>query len=201
MSYPPRNFKWKQGMTDLSDWRGCERPARKAMEGRFVRLEPLSAARHGDGLFAASSVPDADGALRLAAGLSAGKPRGLPALARKGGGERRPDVLRGHRQGERAGRGAPDTDAHRRGQRRRRDRQHLLGPARSPARPRRPRRFYLFARHVFDDLGYRRYEWKCNNANAPSKQRGPALRHAGRGHLPPAHASSRAPTATRPGSP
>ncbi len=29
---------------------------------------------------------------------------------------------------------------------------------------------YLFARHVFDDLGYRRYEWKCNNLNAPSRR-------------------------------
>ncbi|MHB2165398.1 GNAT family N-acetyltransferase [Alsobacter sp. R-9] len=28
---------------------------------------------------------------------------------------------------------------------------------------------YLFARHVFEDLGYRRYEWKCNDLNAPSK--------------------------------
>ncbi len=28
---------------------------------------------------------------------------------------------------------------------------------------------YLFARHVFEDLGYRRFEWKCNNANEPSK--------------------------------
>ena len=27
-----------------------------------------------------------------------------------------------------------------------------------------------FAAHVFDDLGYRRYEWKCNNLNAPSKR-------------------------------
>jgi RimJ/RimL family protein N-acetyltransferase len=29
---------------------------------------------------------------------------------------------------------------------------------------------YLFARYVFDELGYRRYEWKCNNLNAPSKR-------------------------------
>ena len=29
---------------------------------------------------------------------------------------------------------------------------------------------YLMARHVFEDLGYRRYEWKCNNANEPSKR-------------------------------
>ncbi len=27
---------------------------------------------------------------------------------------------------------------------------------------------YLLARHAFDDLGYRRFEWKCNAQNAPS---------------------------------
>jgi RimJ/RimL family protein N-acetyltransferase len=27
---------------------------------------------------------------------------------------------------------------------------------------------YLMARHVFEDLGYRRYEWKCDSLNAPS---------------------------------
>ena len=29
---------------------------------------------------------------------------------------------------------------------------------------------YLIARYVFDDLGYRRYEWKCNALNAPSRR-------------------------------
>lgn len=29
---------------------------------------------------------------------------------------------------------------------------------------------YLLARHVFEELGYRRYEWKCHNENAPSKR-------------------------------
>jgi len=29
---------------------------------------------------------------------------------------------------------------------------------------------YLMARHVFDDLGYRRYEWKCNARNLPSRR-------------------------------
>lgn len=28
---------------------------------------------------------------------------------------------------------------------------------------------YLFARHAFDDLGYRRFEWKCNDRNEASK--------------------------------
>jgi len=29
---------------------------------------------------------------------------------------------------------------------------------------------YLIARYVFDTLGYRRYEWKCNDRNAPSRR-------------------------------
>jgi RimJ/RimL family protein N-acetyltransferase len=29
---------------------------------------------------------------------------------------------------------------------------------------------YLMARHVFEDLGYRRYEWKCNANNASSRR-------------------------------
>jgi RimJ/RimL family protein N-acetyltransferase len=29
---------------------------------------------------------------------------------------------------------------------------------------------YLMARHVFEDLGYRRYEWKCNTLNEPSRR-------------------------------
>ena len=29
---------------------------------------------------------------------------------------------------------------------------------------------YLMARHVFEDLGYRRYEWKCNAENEPSRR-------------------------------
>jgi RimJ/RimL family protein N-acetyltransferase len=29
---------------------------------------------------------------------------------------------------------------------------------------------YLMARYVFDELGYRRYEWKCNALNLPSRR-------------------------------
>ena len=29
---------------------------------------------------------------------------------------------------------------------------------------------YLLARHIFEDLGYRRYEWKCDAFNAPSRR-------------------------------
>lgn len=43
---------------------------------------------------------------------------------------------------------------------------HGLAMARSPLST---ELHYLMARHVFDDLGYRRYEWKCHNANLASK--------------------------------
>lgn len=29
---------------------------------------------------------------------------------------------------------------------------------------------FLMARHIFEDLGYRRYEWKCNALNLPSQR-------------------------------
>jgi len=29
---------------------------------------------------------------------------------------------------------------------------------------------YLMAHHIFEDLGYRRYEWKCNAKNEPSRR-------------------------------
>jgi RimJ/RimL family protein N-acetyltransferase len=29
---------------------------------------------------------------------------------------------------------------------------------------------YLLARYVFDELGYRRYEWKCDSKNSPSRR-------------------------------
>lgn len=30
--------------------------------------------------------------------------------------------------------------------------------------------FFLSARYIFDDLGYRRFEWKCNALNEPSRR-------------------------------
>ena len=35
---------------------------------------------------------------------------------------------------------------------------------------------YLLAKYIFETLGYRRYEWKCNALNAPSRRAGAALR-------------------------
>jgi RimJ/RimL family protein N-acetyltransferase len=38
----------------------------------------------------------------------------------------------------------------------------------------------LLMRHAFDDLGYRRFEWKCDSLNAPSRR---PRRHPPRLHL------------------
>jgi RimJ/RimL family protein N-acetyltransferase len=46
------------------------------------------------------------------------------------------------------------------------------GIAYSPSMQRKPagtEAMYLMMRRVFDELGYRRYEWKCNSLNAPSR--------------------------------
>jgi len=40
---------------DLSRWTARPRPARKPLEGRYARLEPLDAKKHGDELFVASA--------------------------------------------------------------------------------------------------------------------------------------------------
>jgi RimJ/RimL family protein N-acetyltransferase len=43
----------------------------------------------------------------------------------------------------------------------------------SPALQRTPaatEAMYLMARYIFDELGYRRYEWKCNALNLPSRR-------------------------------
>jgi RimJ/RimL family protein N-acetyltransferase len=43
---------------------------------------------------------------------------------------------------------------------------------------------YLMMRRAFDELGYRRYEWKCDSLNAPSRARRRAARLPLRGHVP-----------------
>ena len=50
---------------------------------------------------------------------------------------------------------------------------------------------YLMARHVFEDLGYRRYEWKCNAEQPPSRRAALRLRVHLRRDLPPAHGDQR----------
>jgi RimJ/RimL family protein N-acetyltransferase len=45
----------------------------------------------------------------------------------------------------------------------------MVGPSLQKSRAATETQF-LLAKHVFEELGYRRYEWKCNDLNAPSKR-------------------------------
>lgn len=155
----------------LPDWTPRPRPERTVQEGRFVRIEPLDPVRHLDGLFNETSVADTDADRRFTWLFE------VPPASRE---ELRvwmekvavsPDPLFYTLIDKASGRVA--------------GRQALMridqnfgvieigniywGPtiARKPAAT---EALYLAARHVFDDLGYRRFEWKCNNDNAPSKK-------------------------------
>jgi RimJ/RimL family protein N-acetyltransferase len=154
---------------DLSNWQPRPRPVRKVLEGRYVRLEPLSAARHGDDLYAASAVPD--GATRFA---------WLPEAPPTSRAEFQPWLEKAEasedplyfaivdkQSGKAVGRQTllridPVHGAIEIG--------HVYwGPDLARTRGATEAQ-YLFARYAFEELGYRRYEWKCHNANLPSKR-------------------------------
>lgn len=143
-------------------------PSRIVLDGRYARLEPV-ASQHTDELFAAASVPDA--AQRFAY-FPTYPPESI-------------EVTRAWIAGQQ-GMADPivfavtDKASGRAGgwqQMMRIEPQHGVieigyvywGPAISRTRVA-TEALYLFARHVFEDLGYRRFEWKCNERNEPSKR-------------------------------
>lgn len=143
-------------------------PDRRVLEGRYVRLEPIGP-QHAADLYAASSVADAD---RRFAYLFETPPASL-------------HEMQGWIEGQ-IGKDDPmvyavvDRATGRAG-----GRQQLMrivpkdgvieiggiywGPSVSRSRLA-TEALYLTARHAFDDLGYRRFEWKCNDLNLPSKR-------------------------------
>jgi RimJ/RimL family protein N-acetyltransferase len=153
----------------LSHWTSRPRPECRTLEGCSIRLEPLDAGRHGDDLFAAGSGPEAERLWRylweppfpdratfegwLAMAAASDDPLFFAAVdPATGRAEGRLALMRidpangvievGHIQfGPRLARTRGATEA-----------------------------IYLLARYVFDDLGYRRFEWKCDDRNEPSKR-------------------------------
>ncbi len=136
--------------------------------GREVRLEPFDAARHSAGLHAASSGP---GAAQRFEFLSEDPPADLADIERYVAvAAARDDPLAfavvESRTGEALGRQSlmrivPEHGVIEIGS-------ILWGPRLARTRLA-TEAFYLHARHVFDELGYRRFEWKCNARNAPSR--------------------------------
>jgi RimJ/RimL family protein N-acetyltransferase len=154
---------------DLKNWQPRPRPERKALDGRYVRLEPLDPARHGDELFAASSVADIDGRFAWLPDYPPQTRAEFQPWLDKSAASEDPlfFVLVEKASGKVAGRqtlmridaanGVVEIG------------NIYWGPLVS-RRPAATEAFFLFAQYAFDQLGYRRYEWKCNNRNEPSKR-------------------------------
>ncbi|OCJ16161.1 GCN5 family acetyltransferase [Rhizobium sp. AC44/96] len=154
---------------DLSQWKGVERPDRVVLDGRYTRLEPLDPAKHGEQLFASAQQPGADDRFRylfeeVPADLAAFTPWLEKAAAS-------PDPMFFAVIDKKTGR------AEGRQALMRIDAAHgvieigniLWGPAIARTRVA-TEALYLFASYAFDTLGYRRFEWKCNDLNEPSKR-------------------------------
>ncbi|MBN9250211.1 MAG: GNAT family N-acetyltransferase [Mesorhizobium sp.] len=154
---------------DLNNWQPRPRPERKVLEGRYVRLEPLDAAKHGDGLFDASTVVDADGRF---AWLFENPPQTraeFQTWLEKVAASQDPlyfaviDIATGKVAGRQTlMRIEPNHGVIEIGS-------IYWGPLIS-RKPAATEAQFLFTEYVFDELGYRRYEWKCHNDNAPSKR-------------------------------
>lgn len=153
---------------DLAYWSARQPPSRITLEGRYARLEPLDPARHADGLFAAlmSEAPADDHLFLFETAMSRTDFQvWIEAKAT------RSDILCHVVIDRKTGRIGGRQDFMRI------DTAHGVieigsihwGPsiARSPVTT---EALFLHADHAFTTLGYRRYEWKCHNGNAPSKR-------------------------------
>ncbi|MEO4044163.1 GNAT family protein [Hoeflea sp. CAU 1731] len=154
---------------NLEHWTGCSRPERTTLEGRFARMEPLSAARHGNGLFSAATVDDAAARFTylpeippssradfqpwLETAQASDDPLYFVVIDKANG------VIGGRQTLMRITQGMGVIEIG-----------HIYWSSLIAQTPVTTEAFFLFARYVFDTLGYRRFEWKCDNANAPSKR-------------------------------
>jgi len=152
---------------DLSSWTPRPRPDGRILQGRWSRLERLDPGRHGDSLYEASLASGADERFRY---LPDDPPdrRAFDAWAAKMAASADPlcyvviDPATERAEGRQtfmridAANGVIEIG------------NILWGPKIARTRVA-TEALYLFARHAFD-LGYRRFEWKCNALNAPSRR-------------------------------
>lgn len=151
----------------LANWKPVPVPNPISLRGRYATLEPLDAARHGADLWDAVRGHGA-----LWTWLSGNPPASASALMESAELWRQTEhaVLLAILSTE-TGKAAGWASYMR------------IGPAHgvievgnilfSPVLQRTraaTEAMYLMARHIFEDLGYRRYEWKCNAENAPSRR-------------------------------
>ena len=155
-------------MNELRDWQTRPRPARVTLEGRYCRLEPLDPAKHGDELFAASMAPGAEERFRY---LFEGPQdrAGFDAWLTNVSQSSDPlcfavvDAATGRCEGRQSlMRITPEHGVIEVGA-------ILWGPAIARTRVA-TEALFLHARYIFETLGYRRFEWKCNSRNEPSRR-------------------------------
>ncbi len=154
---------------DMRHWTARERPSAPVIEGRYARLERLDAGRHAEGLFEASATAEAEQKFRWLPEAPPADRDGFRAWVEKVAASEDPlfyaviDKASGKVAGRQtlmridAANGVIEIG------------NIYWGPLMSQ-RPAATEALYLFAKHVFDDLGYRRFEWKCNDDNLPSKK-------------------------------
>lgn len=149
------------------DWRPARPPDRAPIEGERVVLEPLDAERHGDDLYAASAGADATW-LYLPYGPFASRDEFLVWLR---GHASTSDPLAFAIVDRRTGRAAgittlmsivPEHGVIEIG--------HIWLSPQLQRTPEATEALFVQARYAFDVLGYRRLEWKCDAANAPSRR-------------------------------
>jgi RimJ/RimL family protein N-acetyltransferase len=154
-------------MSDLREWNGVPRPERMVIEGRYTRLEPLSLT-HVDDLYAAASAPGTDARFRWLFETPPADRADMESWVEAAAAKADPlffaviDKASGRAEGRQALMRIDTT--------------HgvieigsiMWGPALQRTRMA-TEALFLFADHVFA-LGYRRFEWKCNDLNLPSKR-------------------------------
>jgi RimJ/RimL family protein N-acetyltransferase len=152
----------------VADWREPPFPAREVMHGRFCRLEPLDVSKHAEQLFAANAL-DSHGAnwTYLPYGPFESFADYRAWLDQQ---SRSSDPLFfaivDSASGEAIGvasylRITPDCGSIEVG--------HLNFSPRLQRTPAATEAMFLMMRHAFE-LGYRRYEWKCDSLNEPSRK-------------------------------
>lgn len=151
----------------LPGWTPPPFPPREVMEGRYCRLEPLDPARHGAELWAANAeAPDARSWTYLPYGPFATRESYLDWLEGAARGEDPQFYAIVERETVRAvgvasylritpGAGAIEVG-------------HLNYAPRLQRTPAATEAMFLMMQRAFA-LGYRRYEWKCDSLNAPSR--------------------------------
>lgn len=153
---------------DMSGWQPRERPARADTKGQYVDLAPLRTDEHAQQLFDASSVADADTRFTWLPERAPTDFAQFRLWVEKCAASEDPIFFAviDKESGKVAGRQTlmridADNGVVEIGN-------IYWGPAIARRRGA-TEALYLAASHVFDELGYRRFEWKCNNDNIPSK--------------------------------